>query len=121
MKLQRLDGTDERWGDWCLRFEACTALLGFENFLTESLVNKLRAEGPIRGKVKETCELLAKLGVRNPSERSIQAITAVFLTIEKSSDTAAALDPSEKLSIVLEIKKNLKNGACSTAYRQAEE
>ncbi|CAK0856495.1 unnamed protein product [Prorocentrum cordatum] len=35
MRLQRFDRTDERWGDWSLRFEAYTALLGFEDLMTE--------------------------------------------------------------------------------------
>ena len=37
MKLQqRSDGTDEKWGDWCVRFEAYTALLGFEELMAEA-------------------------------------------------------------------------------------
>ncbi|CAK0835553.1 unnamed protein product [Prorocentrum cordatum] len=34
MRLQRFDGTDQKWGGWSLRFEACTAHLGFEEFMT---------------------------------------------------------------------------------------
>ncbi|CAK0808372.1 unnamed protein product [Prorocentrum cordatum] len=33
MRLQRFDGTGEKWGDWSLRFEAYTALPGFEEFM----------------------------------------------------------------------------------------
>ncbi|CAK0836065.1 unnamed protein product [Prorocentrum cordatum] len=36
MRLQRFDGTDEKWGDWSLRFEAYTALLGMEDLMTEA-------------------------------------------------------------------------------------
>eukprot|EP00959_Pyramimonas_sp_CCMP1952_P334055 6995981-Pyramimonas_sp.AAC.1 len=36
MRLQRFDGTDERWGDWSLRFEAYTALLGMGDLMTEA-------------------------------------------------------------------------------------
>ena len=36
MRLQRFDGTDEKWGDWSLRFEAYTALLGLEELMTEA-------------------------------------------------------------------------------------
>ncbi|CAK0870594.1 unnamed protein product [Prorocentrum cordatum] len=36
MRLQRFDGTDERWADWSLRFEAYTALLGMEDLMTEA-------------------------------------------------------------------------------------
>eukprot|EP00974_Lingulodinium_polyedra_P036547 3505094-Lingulodinium_polyedra.AAC.1 len=34
MRLQRFDGSDEKWPDWCLRFEAYTGLLGMEFLMT---------------------------------------------------------------------------------------
>ena len=36
MKVQRFGGTDGCWGEWCPRFEAYTALLGFEDIMREA-------------------------------------------------------------------------------------
>ena len=50
MKLQRFDGTDEKWGDWSLRFEAYTARLGMENCMVEA---ELQAEPALNGALGE--------------------------------------------------------------------
>ena len=40
MKLERFDGTDERWIDWCFRFESYTALLGSEDLMLETAARR---------------------------------------------------------------------------------
>ncbi|CAK0869723.1 unnamed protein product [Prorocentrum cordatum] len=75
MRLQRFDGTDEKWGDWSLRFEAYTALLGFEEFMTaagqrqdpllnDQLDERLTMSGHIRGYYNQgrTCTHVPDVG-----------------------------------------------------------
>ena len=63
-------------------------LVNFETYLTEPLATALQAEGTCRAKLRELAVHLSKLGLRNPSEKTVQSVVAVYLALAHGMDSA---------------------------------
>ena len=79
----------------------------FETYMTQRLLTSWPTPGPLKAKMEAMCILLARLGLRNPSEKSVQHIVGLFLMVVEGH-TAIEFDGALKLNYVVEFKRMLK-------------
>ena len=81
----------------------------FERYITPSLKQTLQsANVPFRVKLTSAAEVLANLGVRCPSERSVQACVGVVLLLGMGYEETLKLTPHEMLVMAKDFKGLLK-------------
>jgi len=83
----------------------------FENFMTQKLLTTLQTPGHLKTKLETMCSFLARLGLRNPSEKSVQHIMGVFLMVVEGPKSIE-FDGALKLNYVGEFKRMFKQ-TCS--------
>ena len=85
-----------------------------ENYLTQRLLATMQNPGPLKTKMETMCVFLARLGLRNPTERTVQHIVGLFLMLVEGPK-AIEFDGALKLNYVTEFKRVFKQTCAARA------
>ena len=81
--------------------------LHLPQYMTEPLVRALEAPSHFKAKISYLVQFLLALGVRAPTERSVQSIVGTLVVVSNGFEATQSQEPSYLLSLVVEFKSML--------------
>ena len=83
-------------------------MLNVENYLTESQWQSVQHAGFSRSSMHSYLQVLAKLGLRNPTEKTMQSVMGAFLHLSIGFQSSLNMDAMSKLAVLKDMKDILR-------------